>query len=404
MLRTLLLLAACTSDPKTETPSCPEAWAWDGADCQPLLPETDGVDPVGAPERLSEGDFDTDTLIALAERFQPAQVFAGPKLWPVTVDFCYESGADLYQHPIDDAEHTNGVVVVEAAALPEADLSALPADGYVYGVDCAGDNTGPGADEATWFDAWDGIQGDDPAKAAFPPIHYVHPFWFDRDQELLALQYWFWYPHNKFANNHEGDWEHVNAILDVSSEAPALMDTHYYFHSGSLRAFQRLTRITDEAGGDHPVVFSGGCGGFAGWEGCYSGASYPWPGVYVGTAEFIEEDTTSQARFLHPDDIGVLIMPEPEDVSPGGDPRLSWIPLYMFHGQWEVEQNHAVILYAEANEVPTPAPYQSSWMEGVDVEDWPAEDEAASTFTFFEPPEGWEVLYNPGHDDTVRPE
>ena len=35
---------------------------------------------------------------------------------------------------------------------------------------------------------------------------------------VIALQYWFFYPFNDFANDHEGDWEHINVI--VSSQFP----------------------------------------------------------------------------------------------------------------------------------------------------------------------------------------
>lgn len=397
----LPLLPACSPAPEKASYDCPDAWGWDGSDCYPLLPETDGVDPVGSPEPLAEGELDLETQRALAERFQPAQVFSGERFWPVSVDYCAASGADLYQHPLADEDYDEGVLVATNAELAALDYATLPVDDVVYQLDCPGDNSGPGYDEASWFDAWDELQGDDPATATWTPVHYVHLAWLDRAASLLLIQYWFWYPFDKFANNHEGDWEHTNAVVDLSGAEPALVDVHFFFHSGSTRAFQRITRITDEAGGDHPVVFVGGCGEFNGWGGCYSGASYPWPAVYQGTATLILEDVTPMARALHPDDIAVVLWPEPEAVEPGGELALSWLPLRLFHGQWHVEQNDPIIVYSGGDGPPTPPAWKGDWNTGVDEDTWSERDEIESEYVFFHPPEGWEVLYNPGHDDLV---
>jgi hypothetical protein len=48
---------------------------------------------------------------------------------------------------------------------------------------------------------------------------YVHPFIFEhassrsRDRFELIFQYWFFYPFNDGANDHEGDWEHINVSV-----------------------------------------------------------------------------------------------------------------------------------------------------------------------------------------------
>jgi hypothetical protein len=44
-----------------------------------------------------------------------------------------------------------------------------------------------------------------------------------------VLQYWFWYPYNHFANNHEGDWEMIQIILDEATRSPlkATYSSHY---------------------------------------------------------------------------------------------------------------------------------------------------------------------------------
>ena len=57
--------------------------------------------------------------------------------------------------------------------------------------------------------------------ASSSPTTYVHPFiWENQNTEVdslhkyeFVLQYWFFYPYNDSANDHEGDWEHVNILI-----------------------------------------------------------------------------------------------------------------------------------------------------------------------------------------------
>ena len=68
-----LLLWGCEPPP----PVCDAGWQWDGEACVALLPEGDGVEGPGDPEPLAPGDLSLADQYALAERFQPAQVFGG---------------------------------------------------------------------------------------------------------------------------------------------------------------------------------------------------------------------------------------------------------------------------------------------------------------------------------------
>ena len=45
-----------------------------------------------------------------------------------------------------------------------------------------------------------------------------------------VLQYWFWYPYNHFADNHEGDWEMIQIILDEKTRYP--LKATYASHLG----------------------------------------------------------------------------------------------------------------------------------------------------------------------------
>lgn len=69
----------------------------------------------------------------------------------------------------------------------------------------------PGADEKTWRRAYKDL---DPRASTI----FVHPFIHDDESGserpfALVLQFWFFYPFNDSANNHEGDWEHLNVAI-----------------------------------------------------------------------------------------------------------------------------------------------------------------------------------------------
>ena len=71
----------------------------------------------------------------------------------------------------------------------------------------------PGSDQFSWRRAY---------RDATDVAAYVHPFIDELPSEdgarfALVLQYWFFYPFNDSANNHEGDFEHINVVL--TSEA-----------------------------------------------------------------------------------------------------------------------------------------------------------------------------------------
>jgi hypothetical protein len=73
-----------------------------------------------------------------------------------------------------------------------------------------------GNDEKTWHKEWDPLFTNDEWAEQSRGI-YVHPFIHQdprhKDRYEFILQYWFYYPYNDAANNHEGDWEHINVSL-----------------------------------------------------------------------------------------------------------------------------------------------------------------------------------------------
>jgi hypothetical protein len=76
----------------------------------------------------------------------------------------------------------------------------------------------------------------------------------------LALQYWFFYVFNDWANTHEGDWEMIQLNFDAATPADALV-THpvevgYSQHSSAERAKWGAAPL-QVVDGTHPIVYVG---------------------------------------------------------------------------------------------------------------------------------------------------
>ena len=162
------------------------------------------------------------------------------------------------------------------------------------GSDAPGDDAIAASGRTGWRERWRAIAGTDPARSRFPPTEYAHAFWLDRANGRLAVQYWFFYPFNEWINHHEGDWEHVEVILE--GHACALEDAtvvdrfhaigyEFYFHGWRYQP-QNVLRVralapdglaTGASNDDHVLVFTGGRGQMLWWKGSQSGGSYPLP-------------------------------------------------------------------------------------------------------------------------------
>lgn len=85
----------------------------------------------------------------------------------------------------------------------------------------------PGRDEKSWRKHYK-----DPASTEY--MVYAHPFIDDKAPLLtdpnpkyeFVIQYWFFYPFNDGANNHEGDWEHVNVVITDGNNPDRLLSKH----------------------------------------------------------------------------------------------------------------------------------------------------------------------------------
>ena len=193
------------------------------------------------------------------------------------------------------------------------------------------------------------------AAPEFPHTAYVHAF--ERADGNVVIQYYYFYPFNDFQNNHEGDWQHINVIVNsFDPEMAQLVGIDYNFHGKGLtyttigeRIFDPQTHFTPAEGGTHPVVYVG-----AGSHGGYpTGGTYPDPGGYIDlvvieaggwdegmTTDGVVlstnvEDTNSDVAQSY----DLIFLPNPDSGQPnkGLSPEMSWLGTGARWGTLEVD-------------------------------------------------------------------
>jgi hypothetical protein len=102
----------------------------------------------------------------------------------------------------------------------------------------------PGEHEKSWRQAY---QRHDPRISSI----LAHPFIHETESEgerrfTLVMQFWFYYPFNDSANNHEGDWEHLNVA--VTTRARAAQDSALAGPRGGLSEKDLDRMLNAEAG------------------------------------------------------------------------------------------------------------------------------------------------------------
>ncbi len=150
-----------------------------------------------------------------------------------------------------------------------------------------------------------------------------------------VIQYWFFYPFNASANRHEGDWEHINVVLDSQDpNIASITRVEYYFHE---EVAPRYTAGSDYflVSGTHPEVYVGGNIGFIdGYSGHGTHGSYPFNGLWpkINPLPLFNTETVDgnglNINFANYQNI--VILPAVESVNIG-DP-LDWMTFAAFWG------------------------------------------------------------------------
>jgi len=404
----LVLLAACGGDDGPATPIDAEPEA-DAAPAPACVNMTDTMCDY-EPEAVTPGDYSLAEQRALAEQFVPAVVYTGEDIWAVSVDYLLVEGAPLqvaehdgrlnFSYDVDETTSANVFPDPQPDLLTE-DLSGLPVTagggrGLVYFLDLPGTNTGNGPNEETWTAAWQAAQGsDDPTAAAYPPTTYAHVFWLSKPDRLLAIQYFYYYPYDKFTNNHEGDWEHVNIVVRThASGDPTIEMAQFSFHGRQLGVAADALYTT----GEHVVIFVGGDGCLNYVPDCYcgdtSGASFPYPGTWeIGYEEELAGTADRPGRAVPADDFDVVLLPRVEDVDFTATPNLSWFGLPFVFGEPTVALNAVAVISTNNHRSPVgPGPDHDEFDVGIEETDLTLEMSGPQPFVA---PAGWTLSHEP---------
>ena len=167
---------------------------------------------------------------------------------------------------------------------------------------------------------------------------YAHLF---KQGDRCVIQYWFYYPFNGCANQHEGDWEHINAILNSQNPSTVqIVKVVYYYHHSHLPVTNpELISQT------HPRVYVGGymhvnTGGQL-FTGHGSHGSYPHAGHWSNVGALgMDEDVDGSGMEIDFGNYGnIVIMPNAEFVNNGHNNIHPYIDSYRNDLNWMVYNN-----------------------------------------------------------------
>ena len=249
----------------------------------------------------------------------------------------------------------------------------------------------PGNDKASWNSTYTGSGSK--RGAAFPNTAYVHAF--ERSNGNVVIRYYYFYPFNDFQNNHEGDWQYINVIVDsFDPEDADLIGTDYKFHGNGLtytiigeRVFNPQTHFAPAEGRTHPVVYVG-----AGSHGGYpTGDHYSDPGR-PGAPPAGDEDMTTDGVVLSTsvedtnsdvaESYDLIFLPYPDSGQPnmGLSPEMSWLGTGARWGTLDVSSSGSLETYDES---PVGPFHKDSWGMSDSESSYPHSDVPYTQFQQF---------------------
>ena len=182
-----------------------------------------------------------------------------------------------------------------------------------------------------WYDPWEQKIATYTSSSYVNGTTYAHLF---KHFSEVVIQYYFFYPFNACSNRHEGDWEHINVVLNSQNPASAnIQRVEYYFHHRYMNCY---TPGIDYylVNGTHPRVYVGGYASFDGLDGDGSHGSYPKAQIWDDVTTFlgIGVDETVLGDGMHINFSmynNIIVIPNPERIDITSD--LNWM---RFKGLW----------------------------------------------------------------------
>jgi len=284
---------------------------------QDATPEvTEPQDP--APQVRGVTQVDSIEARLLASRYTPILKIRhrdaicsgdGEPYLPVPVDLVFDNPAVQLRENTHRSDFRDPVLMHGPSV---SDIETADADTY---LDFPGRPRDPGCTYERWYRAY---------MADHRPTAYARVV--EADGTHVVVQYYFFYVFNDFNNNHEGDWETIQVLIEAPDVRMALhrmpVEVAYGQHAGGEKASWDSGKL--ERVGTHPVVYVS--------QGSH--AAHFEPGTYLGWGEqgsgFGCDDTSGPHREL---DLAVEMLPIPPVESGHPGVWLDW------RGRWGERQN-----------------------------------------------------------------
>jgi len=252
--------------------------------------------PLHAESGSSEQQLLEKFAPTLASPEQTSACGSGEAFTPIAVDAILNR---------DDVQLKTSTGTLITSAPTGADLFAAGPDAH---LDFPGNALNPGCTYEKWFDSLN----------ATPTIYgRVMP---DPDADnLIAVQYWFFWPFNDWNNRHEGDWEMMQINFDTASVEEALVVEPAsvilaQHEGGEIQDWNNISLLDDR-----PLVFPA-----AGSHATYFSANR-WIGTSAQTGVGCD-DTRTPARVLTPQVIAL-----PRDIPTSASDPFAWLA---YEGHW----------------------------------------------------------------------
>ena len=154
----------------------------------------------------------------------------------------------------------------------------------------------------------------------------------------LALQYWFCYYFDDWANIHEGDWESITIFLRRQENAWTPLGATYSAHeNGTRRHWRDIERLEDT----HPVVYVASGSHASYFQHAAEGHSTELAGIFLGKLKFKIGFSTSARDFVPPltsqhplRTLQVEVLPDPIDMVSADNPARRHLKWMTFKGSW----------------------------------------------------------------------
>jgi hypothetical protein len=154
----------------------------------------------------------------------------------------------------------------------------------------------------------------------------------------VALQFWFCYYFDDWANIHEADWESITVFLRRQDYAWQPLGATYSEHeNGARRHWRDMERFEDT----HPVVYVASGSHASYFQHAPEGHSTELAGIFLGKLKFKIGFSTSNRDFVPPPGDQhpplapqVEVLPDPIDIISADNPARRHLKWMSFKGSW----------------------------------------------------------------------